>query len=388
MGNDGDTDRAHRMILVEGVRNVVRGKNTSRRGSYRCLLENTRRNKEKPLLGGSDGKAESARSKEMNGRDRSVRQVPQVRQVPHDVEMKMVAHTAIDDGYQNYFRARTNRTPSLHNVVVMVRCSDHEGEGLLHNVMHLESLDAASYEKFETGSGARNRKTIQQLLEDEVCPEWDNPRTRSHHPGFVGLQNKVLPVFSCHNLLPWGETPCYHFRGSQVMQVDSDTTMSWFEEDNGSRCCLESKEGGEEDLPDGLDWNAAHCDVKSGGLCDSVKSHSGLLGVFPRVEGTAREDCTEKLVAHQDTMTHCCLADQKIQSCYKVQIDKGAAACNLREGGHHENAEEVGGHRNRRRNQNHAEPKKDVRLLESLWVARDAGLEIRFDPGLDVKVNR
>lgn len=90
--------------------------------------------------------------------------------------------------------------------------------------------------------------------------------------------------------------------------------MSWFGEDNGSRYCLESKEDGVEDLRDGLDWTEARCDGKSGGPCDSVKSHSGLLDVFPRVEGTARGDCTEKLVEHLDMTHHCYLADQKIPS--------------------------------------------------------------------------
>lgn len=49
--------------------------------------------------------------------------------------------------------------------------------------------------------------------------------------------------------------------------------------------------------------------------------------------------------------------------------------------------EEVGDHRNLHKSQNHAEPQKDV-LLELLWVAQDAGLEIRFDPGLDVRASR
>jgi hypothetical protein len=165
--------------------------------------------------------------------------------------------------------------------------------------------------------------------------------------------------------------------------------MSWFGEDNGFRCSLESKEDGEEVRRHDLDCDAVHRDVMSGGPCDLERSRSGLLDVFPQVEGTVREDYIGKLVVHQDTMVRYCLVGRKIPSWHTELADRDAI-CNPHAEAEerNESAEEGGVHRIRHRNQNRVARKMGVLLLELLEVARDVELEIRFDPEMDVMASR
>jgi hypothetical protein len=105
------------------------------------------------------------------------------------------------------------------------------------------------------------------------------------------------------------------------------------------------------------------------------------------VEGTEREDCTEKSVVHQDMMNHYCLAGQKIPNEHTALVDRDVI-CNLHAKGQNESAEEGDAHRTRhRRNLNHV-PEVGVLLLELLEVSQDAELERRFDPEMDVKASQ
>jgi len=184
---------------------------------------------------------------------------------------------------------------------------------------------------------------------------------------------------------------CQH-RGPQEMQADNDRTMSWFGEDNGFRCFLASKEDGEEVRRHDLDCDAVHRDEMNGGPCDLERSRSGLLDVFPQMEGIVREDCIEKLVVHRDTMVRYCLVGRKIPSSHTELADRDAI-CNphVEAEERNESAKEGDVHRVLRihhRNQNHVAPKTGVLLLELLGVGRDAELEIRFDPETDVMASQ
>lgn len=160
--------------------------------------------------------------------------------------------------------------------------------------------------------------------------------------------------------------------------------MSWFGEDNGFRCFLASKGDGEEVRRHDLGCDAVHRDEMNDGPCDLERSRSGLLDVFPQMEGIAREDCIEKLVVHRDTMVRCCLVGRKIPSWHTELADRDAI-CNP-----HAQAE-ADVHRVLRihhRNQNHVAPKTGVLLLELLGVGRDAELERRFGPGTDAMASQ
>ena len=124
-GNDGGSDHARRMILVEDVRNVVHGENTSR-SSPRCFhWENIHRSTEKPPMGVVDGTMESVHSSD--GRARNVHLVR--------VEKLHMAH----DDCRSYFRDRTiHCTQRFRNEEEMGRCSVLGGEDL-HNAERLES---------------------------------------------------------------------------------------------------------------------------------------------------------------------------------------------------------------------------------------------------------
>lgn len=194
MGSDGDTGRVRRTILVEGVHSAVRGENTSHNSRHCFRLENIRRSKAKPLLGGVDEKTENVRSRKRNARARSVHQVPR------DAVTPMAVHKAHDDR-QSCFRARRTRCNlHSHNVVEMDHCSDLDAVDVLRNAKRSESTGEASCEKLVTSSGVPNRMRIRPQQVDAVCPEWDNPKNRCYLPCFVELPSTALLVSSCHNL--------------------------------------------------------------------------------------------------------------------------------------------------------------------------------------------